>query len=222
MGVRFLCSARIYGVRFATGVALRSVWGNCIICVAVLRALAQYASSRVSGRSLVWLKTDHMYPGWVAPAQNRWPLGECLVANGCLSDTVLEQSLAEKPSNVRLGEYLVRTGAISEQDLYQALSIQQNMPFGRPGPVSIPATRMLPVEVALRWKVLPFRAAAGRLFVAGTEVPSEELRRDLHRFSSLEIRFQLITPTDFEEMVRIYLPDRSEEPVSADRVASSV
>jgi hypothetical protein len=38
------------------------------------------------------------------------------------------------------------------------------------------------------------------------ELPSDEMNLELRRFSSLEIRFQLVTPADFEEMAREYLP----------------
>jgi hypothetical protein len=54
--------------------------------------------------------------------------------------------------------------------------------------------------------VLPFRIVAGELFVAGPELPSEEMTQDLKHFSPLEVRFQLVTPTKFEELAREYLP----------------
>jgi hypothetical protein len=59
--------------------------------------------------------------------------------------------------------------------------------------------------VAQKWRVLPFRIAAGELYVAGSELPDEEMRRDIGRFSSLEIRFHLVTPTEFEELAEQYL-----------------
>jgi len=46
---------------------------------------------------------------------------------------------------------------------------------------------------------------AGHLFVAGPELPSEKMHDDLRKFSSLEIRFHLITPTEFEELAHEYL-----------------
>jgi hypothetical protein len=96
---------------------------------------------------------------------------------------------------------------ITEQDLYAALSLQNNLPLGKPEPgsVSLPVTRSIPAVVARRWRVLPFRIAAGELHVAGSELPVEQMHRDIRHFSSLEIRFYLVTPTEFEELAEAYL-----------------
>ena len=63
-----------------------------------------------------------------------------------------------------------------------------------------------PAEIVKRWKVLPYKVAAGHLFVAGSELPSDEMHDALRKFSSLEIRFHLVTPTEFEELAHEYLP----------------
>ena len=59
--------------------------------------------------------------------------------------------------------------------------------------------------MALKWRVLPFRVAAGELYLAGSELPGEDMQQDIRRFSSLEIRFRLVTPTEFQEMADEYL-----------------
>jgi hypothetical protein len=41
--------------------------------------------------------------------------------------------------------------------------------------------------------------------VAATELPEEEMHRELRGFTSLEIRFHLVTPTDFAELAAAYL-----------------
>jgi hypothetical protein len=66
-------------------------------------------------------------------------------------------------------------------------------------------TRALPAEISRKWKVLSFKVASGQLFVAGPNVPSEEMSADLRRFSSLEIRFHLVTPANFESLQREFL-----------------
>ena len=66
-------------------------------------------------------------------------------------------------------------------------------------------TRALPAAMARKWRVLPFRIAAGELHVAGSDVPGEEMQQDIRRFSSLELRFHLVTPTEFEELAETYL-----------------
>ena len=207
MGVRALCSRRIYGWSFAMGVPVRALIGNWLNCMATLRALALYGAARLRGRPLVWIKTEHAYPNAEALAAEMQPLGQILVGSQFVMQADVDEALALKAPGERMGEYLVRTGKLSEADLYIALSLQRNLPLASPEPAEIsePVLHLVPPEVSRRWRVLPFRVAEGQLFVAGPELPSEEMTRDLGRFSKLEIRFHLVTPTEFEELARAYL-----------------
>jgi len=208
VAIRCACVTRVYGARFALGVPLRMFWGNAINFLATLIALRRYLWARLRGRPLVWVKTEHTYPTRAALLPHRRRLGEILVGSAYLEAADLEYALASKPPDRRLGEHLVALGKLSEADLYEALSLQQSMPFGRPAPeaVSPAVTRTLPAHMARKWKVLPFRVRAGRLFVLGPELPTDEMTRELSRFCSLEIDFQLVTPSDYEELAREYLP----------------
>ncbi len=207
MGVRALCSRRIYGWRFALGVPVRTLLGNWLNCAATVRALALYAAAKLRGLPLVWIKTEHAYPNPAALAAGIRPLGQILVGSQFVSSADLEDALAHKAAGERLGEYLVRAGKLSEAELYVALSLQQNLPLGKPQPAEIsePATHAVPPEVSRRWRVLPFRVAAGQLFVAGPELPCAEMTQDLQRLSKMAVRFHLVTPTEFEELARAYL-----------------
>ena len=207
MGVRTLCASRIYGWPFAVGVPVRALLGNWLNCAATVLALAHYCGAKWHGRPLVWIKTEHAYPNAAALAPATTLLGQILVGSQYVSQADVDEALAFKAAGERLGEYLVRTGKLSEAELYEALSLQQNLPLGKPEPsqVSESATHTLPAEVSRRWRVLPFQVAAGQLFVAGPELPSDEMTRELQRFSPLEVRFHLVTPTDFEELASQYL-----------------
>ena len=206
--IRAGCTARVYGFRFACGVPVRAVLGNWLNCFATLLAIWRFFAARIQGRPLVWLKTDHIYPSRTALMTHKRRLGEILVCRGALDASLLDTAVLHKPARERLGNYLLRMGLLSEPELYEALSLQQSLPLGLPGPDALarPATRALPVAVARRWKVLPFRVAQGELFLAGPELPSEEMTRDLRRFSRLSIRYHLVTPSEFERMARAYLP----------------
>jgi adsorption protein B len=207
MGVRALCSRRLYGWRFALGVPVRALIGNWLNCAATVKALALFAEARLRGHPLVWVKTEHAYPTAAALAAEIRPLGQILVGSQFVAQADVDEALASKAPAERIGEYLVRTGKLSEADLYIALSLQRNLPLGKPQPseISEPATHAVPAEVSRRWRVLPFRVLEGQLFVAGPELPSDEMARDLHQFSQLELRFHLVTPSDFEELARTYL-----------------
>ena len=98
-------------------------------------------------------------------------------------------------------------GMVSEQDVYRALALQNNLPIGKPEPssVSLAVTRALPSAVAKKWRVIPLRIVAGELHMAGSELPGEQMQEEIRQFSSLEIRFQLVTPTDYAELANRYL-----------------
>jgi len=198
-GIRMGCSARIYGFRFACAVPIRVVVGNWINCFATCRAIWTYTRTKLRGEHLRWVKTTHAYP--------KKRLGEILVENCFLSREHLEIALASQPEGIRLGEHLLRRGMISERHLCEALARQNNLSAGKPDPetVSVPVTRALPAAMARKWKVLPFRIAAGEIHLVGTDPPGEEMQKDIARFSSLEVRVQLVTPAEFEELANQYL-----------------
>jgi len=205
--VRMLCSARVYGWRHASTVPVRVLAGNWINCFATCRAIWTFSVARVQGRPLRWVKTEHAYPNRAALMTGRKRLGEVLVTNQWITSDQLESALATKPENRRLGEHLMLLDLITEPKLYAALSLQNNLPLGKPAPdtVSRAITRSLPAAVARKWRVLPFRIAAGELYLAGPDIPGEEMQNDLRRFSSLELRFHLVTPAEYEELAEQYL-----------------
>ena len=207
MGVRALCSRRIYGWRFAMGVPVRMLIGNWLNCAATMGALTFYCRAKLRGRALVWIKTEHAYPSAAALAPEIRPLGQILVGSQFVMQADVDEALAARPAGERIGEFLVRRGKLSEAELYIALSLQQNLPVGKPKASEIheAATHVVPAEIARRWRVLPFRAAAGQLFVAGPELPTNEMTQDLQRFSQLELCFHLVTPSEFEELASAYL-----------------
>jgi len=204
MGVRAGCVARIYGFRFALGVPLRVSWANYVNFLATASALRRYLFARLGQAQLIWLKTEHVYPSQAALRRHKRRMGEILVALGRLDPKELQHALDSKPAELRLGEHLVEGRRLAEEEVYKALSVQQNLPFGRLDPKQVPRwlARLLPLPVVQRWKVLPFKVESGRLFVASPELPSDEMQRELRRFTRLEIRFQLITPSNLEELAR--------------------
>ena len=205
--IRVGCCARIYGWRFAAAVPLRVVAANWINCFATCHAFSNYAKAKLRGTPLRWAKTEHAYPTRAALLTERRRIGAILTSGQLLSVGQLEGALATQPPGLRLGEHLVALGMIGEDDLYAALALQNSLPVGKPEPslVSLPVTRALPARIARKWRVLPFRIAAGELYVAGSELPGDAMQGEIRQFRSLEIRFQLVTPTDYEELAALYL-----------------
>jgi bacteriophage N4 adsorption protein B len=209
VAVRTACSARVYGWKFAASAPLRMIWGNVINGLATAKAIQTYCWARFRNRPLRWIKTEHMYPSRLALAEHRRPLEEILVASGYLDPADLQAALASKPRQMTLAAHLLKTGIIAEEKLYRAISLEQNLPAGKPDRVSPTVTRSFPAAVARRWHILPFQVVAGSLHIAGTEPPTEEMHEELRSFSSMEIRFQLVTPTDFDALAKEYLPELS-------------
>jgi adsorption protein B len=206
--LRAWCCSRIYGWRFAAGVPIRMLWGNIVNSAATAGALRQFWKARQKQHSLKWLKTDHSYPSQTVHEQGRARVGEILVKMRAVSMEEIEEALQSRPAAVRIGEHLVFSQRITEEHLYQALSSQSGIPFGLPPAAEISrlATRVLPSAAARRWKVLPYRVAAGQLHVLTPEVPSSEMVRDLAAITSLELRFRLVRPEQFEALASEYLP----------------
>jgi len=201
-------SAMVYGWRFALGVPFRMVWGNLVNLAATGMALRGFVAAMAGLRKLTWTKTDHVYPPAGAAANLR--LGEVLVRLRCLSAAEIQAALASQPRGVRLGEYLLQSEQLSEENLYRALSLQTGLELGLPraAEVSAPATHALPAYTARRWKVLPYRVSAGQMHLLTPEIPTSEMLRDLEAVATLELRFRLVQPRDYDRMADRYLGTR--------------
>jgi adsorption protein B len=200
--IRMVCTGRLYGVIFALGVPVRAVCANWINTVATLHAITGYLRARIRNEPLVWLKTEHAYPSRNALMEHKRKLGEILVGSAYLDEADLTRALAAQPGGLRIGEYLVKLGKISHNDLYKALSLQQSLPSGRLEPLDISpkVARALPRHVVRDWRVLPFRIAAGNMFLASPDIPTDELSRTVSGFTRLALRFHLVTPSNFQEL----------------------
>jgi adsorption protein B len=205
-GLRMWCCSRIYSWRFAALAPLRAVWGNAMNSAATVSAIQQFVAAKLGRRTVAWSKTEHTYPEHYGAGRARPLLGEVLVRMRCLSMGDLESALDTCPAGTRFGEHLLELEKISEDDLYRALSSQSGIPLGLPHAVNRRALRTLPAEAARRWRVLPYRMNVGQIHVVTADLPSPEMLRELSIFSSMEVRFRLVLPREFEALAREYLP----------------
>jgi adsorption protein B len=202
--VRMACSARAYGLWFALGVPIRTVYANLLNSAAGCQAVIRYLSSRLNRQPLKWMKTEHAYPSRAALLSHKRKLGEILVGSAYVDAVVVKEALATCPVNRRLGEHLVITGKLTMARLYEALSLQQGLPLALIEPHKVPSrvAQSLPKEVARELKVVPFQVSEGALFLAGPELPTIRMNSTLRGFTSLELRFHLVTPQQFENLSR--------------------
>jgi adsorption protein B len=205
---RTAASARIYGWRMGLLAPARSLWGNLVNGLATLAALRQFAAAAARGRGIAWNKTDHAYPLRAGAAAGRPRLGELLVRSHSLAPERLDEALRTRPASLRLGEYLVYRREVSEEQVYRALGAQSGIAVGLPPARdwNPRAVRALPLEAARRWRVVPYRIALGQIHLLTPEVPSEEMARDLARLCTLELRFRLVRPGEFEQVAQALEP----------------
>lgn len=200
--IRMGAVGRIYGWRFALGVPIRAGWANWINFVSTADALWRYAVARARSQPLVWVKTEHAYPSRSALVTHKRTLEEILVSSAYVGAEDLERARASQPDGAGIGDYLVRLGILSEDDYYEALSLRDNVPLERLDASTIPrrVSRALPAHFVRQWRVLPFRIDHGDLFLAGPELPNGEFQKALRKLTRLGVRFQLVTPSNFEKL----------------------
>ncbi len=139
--------------------------------------MRSYVRARIRHEPLVWVKTEHAYPSRSALIEHKRKLGEILIGSAYVDESDVQRALETLPPGMRLGEYLVQAGKITEDELYEALSLQHSLPSGRlePWVISTNIARALPRRVVREWRVLPFRIAAGSMFLASPEIPTDDL-----------------------------------------------
>lgn len=203
VSARTVCSARIYGWRFAAATPLRAWWANLVNAAATIDAIRQFAAARWKHTALLWRKTEHSYPMYPSAASGERRLGELLIRMHLLSEAELNEALSTQPRGLRLGEYLVHLQKVSEEHLYQALSVQAGVELGAPRATewSVKIARSLPLAAIRRWCVLPYRIDAGQLHLATPYVPTEEVTQALSKYCSLDLRFRLVRPAEFEGLM---------------------
>jgi len=114
----------------------------------------------------------------------------------------MASALGQQPPGIRIGEYLLKLHLVDQDSLYAALSMQQGLPFSEVDPAEIPPhiARSIPEHVIRRWRVLPFRVTEGTVLLATPELPSTGMTAAIRPFTSLEMRFHLVTPRRFEAL----------------------
>lgn len=106
----------------------RMAWGNIINCTAVFRATYQYFNARITGKKLIWAKTEHVFPSEEQLNLYKRKLGDLLLSKRIITVTQLQHALkTQSEKGKKLGELLVELGYISEEQLEAALTEQGSL-----------------------------------------------------------------------------------------------
>ncbi|WP_420584303.1 glycosyltransferase [Ruegeria sp.] len=103
------------------------------------------------------------------PAQERMPLGTCLLDTGRITRAQLDEALfLQSWQNAPLGEILVAEGWVSREDVLNALAVQTGLQIAdlSGAPPSADLCRIKPVDFWLTHNVIPWRRVGPILHVA--------------------------------------------------------
>jgi bacteriophage N4 adsorption protein B len=215
IGVRIWCSAQVYGLGFAVWVPVRLLYGNVINALAASKAILTYVHSRWKGQPLRWVKTDHEYPSRAALCEHKRSLVEVLLGSGNLTTAELESATRTQPAGIPLPSWLVKAGYVAEEHLAEAVSLRESLPMARivASDLEPRVSRLLPARVILERRVLPFRLERGTLHLASSDAPDDNVHEHLRRFTALELRFHVITRTEFNELAGEVLELPADQPI---------
>jgi adsorption protein B len=199
LSVRAFCVGRIFGWRFAAGVPVRAVVANLINSIAGCKAIVRYVWARLHHQPLVWVKTEHAYPSRETLLQHKRPLEDVLVGEGFITPQDVEEAQTHAPD---WADWLVAEGRLDEDDLYETISLQEAIPLFRPQQqeVTTRVARSLPAHVLEECKVLPLEIRDGEMWLGAPCILAAEIAPKLRRFTRLDVRFALLTRTDFETL----------------------
>ncbi|MDD4073308.1 MAG: ATPase, T2SS/T4P/T4SS family [Desulfobacterales bacterium] len=131
-------------------------------------------------------------------------LGEILVAAGLLSEEQLQQALSDhRKANLKLGQYLVRKGIVGESKIVDLISVQLKVKKFHPAdyPVEMTLAKVLPVDMARKYQVVPLKKSAFLLTIAMIDPMDIQAMDDIEVFTNLEVEAVICTEQDFNQLL---------------------
>lgn len=198
--LRFAFVNGVYGPWQAALSIPRLFWANVINFFATMRALRLFLAYCITGKSIAWDKTDHVFPNEQELQAYRNRLGDMLLERRFVSVGELDNALEEqKRTGEPLGEILLRTGSLKENELLQVLSIQFKISTEEIDPYAVPleCIRLLPKNIAVRYRIFPLALQADGTLVIGVEkLPSPQELRAVQQLIERPLQCRLVTRGD--------------------------
>lgn len=131
-------------------------------------------------------------------------IGEMLVQAGLLTENQLEEAVKKpRPPGMKLGQFLIREGIVRESEVVRALSEQLRVDIYQPDsfPVDHELTKLIPLQMAGRQRVIPLCKKAGLLIVAMSD-PTDIMAMDaIQEQVQMEIEPVICTEAQFNELM---------------------
>jgi len=204
--LRLIYVWRIYGFWQGLLSAPRLVWGNTINFVATLRALRLYLRYLLTGKTIAWDKTDHVYPSEEELVAYRRRLGDLLLDRRFITVAQLDNALErQKQTHMPLGRVLLDLGLISQDKLVQVLGVQFRLELREIDPYQVPldAIAALPRETAVANEAFPLEIGPnGALAVAVQRPPTPQALMAMEQAAGRSIELYLATQSDLTFAIR--------------------
>jgi len=168
---------------------------NFINFCASFRALKLFLEHILLGKTLVWDKTQHVYPTEAQLVTFRKRLGDILVQQKTLQEEDLKAALREQEkSKELLGEILMRHGLVDEDTLFKAISEQLGLPLMSADEINIAeVANILPRKLCLKYRVFPASIDKdGTLRLAVTRTVTPECLNEIKKHWTGSVKFFLI------------------------------
>jgi len=131
-------------------------------------------------------------------------LGEMLIEGGLLTEEQLNHAIAnQKRTNLKLGQFLVREGVVSGAQVVDQISKQLRVKKYTPDsyPVDMELARVIPVEMAQRYQVVPLKKTRYLLTVATTDPMDINALDVIEIYTNTEVETVICTDQEMNQLI---------------------
>jgi len=130
-------------------------------------------------------------------------LGEMLIEGGLLTEEQLNHAIAnQKRTNLKLGQFLVREGVLSGSQIVEQVSKQLRVKKYTPDkyPVDMELARVIPVDMAQKYQVVPLRKTRYLLTVAMTDPMDINALDAIEVYTNTEVETVICTDQEMNQL----------------------
>lgn len=131
-------------------------------------------------------------------------LGEMLIESNLLTEGALQQALVEhKKAGLKLGQFLVRRGIVNENQIVDVLSQQLKIEKYYPDkyPVGMELAKLISVELAHKYQVVPLRKKGRLLTVAMTDPLEINALDSIEVLTNSEVEAVVCTEREITQLI---------------------
>ncbi len=138
--------------------------------------------------------------------QTKKRLGDLLIESEAITTEQLEETLSQKPNNLKLGDALIQKGTITEQQLIEVLEFQLGIPHVSlyNYPVENHVIDLVPKEIVKKYHLIPLKIENDRLYVAMSDPMDFFAIDDLRLSTGFLIERTIATKDDIARAISKY------------------